>query len=274
MKVLLTSPAGIGHVHQLVPLAQALVAAGHDALWVVPGNGAGLVEAAGIPVVALPFPSTYPADIMKRYPEFRGLSPAEIPEWMFAKMFGATHAPPMLEGLLPVAHDWRPDLMVSDAAELAGHIVAAELGVPCVTKSFGALLPAIRIDRAVTEVEPLWRSRGLEPRPKAGVYDHLYLDIYPPELQSPEALQLPHRQLMRAVTYSGLVDLSAPLPLPTGRPGAPLVYLTMGTVFNNPHLFGQVVSGLAELDVRVLVTVGPQGDPAVVGHQPDHVRVE
>jgi MGT family glycosyltransferase len=48
----------------------------------------------------------------------------------------------------------------------------------------------------------------------------------------------------------------------------------MGTVFNNPALFAGVVAGLAELDVRVLVTVGPQGDPSVVGDQPDHVRVE
>jgi len=48
----------------------------------------------------------------------------------------------------------------------------------------------------------------------------------------------------------------------------------MGTVFNDPALFGTVVSAIARLDVRVLVTVGPQGDPEVVGNQPAHVRVE
>jgi UDP:flavonoid glycosyltransferase YjiC (YdhE family) len=180
----------------------------------------------------------------------------------------------MLEGLAPLALDWRPDLVVSDAAELAGPIVGAEIGVPSVTKAFGAMLPFIRYERAADEVAPLWRSRGLEPRPYAGVYDHLYLDIYPPELQSPEASRIPSRQLMRPDTYSGPVDESAPLPLPTGRPTAPLVYVTMGTVFNDPALFTAVVSAIAHLDVRVLVTVGPQGDPAVVGDQPDHVRVE
>jgi MGT family glycosyltransferase len=48
----------------------------------------------------------------------------------------------------------------------------------------------------------------------------------------------------------------------------------MGTVFNTPGLFGGIVDGLADLGVRVLVTVGPQGEPAAVGPQPDHVRVE
>ena len=48
----------------------------------------------------------------------------------------------------------------------------------------------------------------------------------------------------------------------------------MGTVFNDPGPLRVVVTALAGLDVRVLVTVGPQGDPAALGDQPDHVRVE
>jgi UDP:flavonoid glycosyltransferase YjiC (YdhE family) len=272
MKVLLTSPAGAGHVNQMVPLGQALVARGHDVLWAVPERAASAVQAAGITVSGLPFPPpTNPAELMQRHPEFRGLSPAEVPDVMFAKMFGATHAPPMLAGLAPVALDWGPDLVVSDAAELAGHIVAAELGVPGVTKGFGALIPPQRVERAADEVADLWRSRGLEPRPYAGCYDHLYLDIYPPGLQPQTATQVPHRQLMRPVSYNGPAT-TAPLPLPPGD--APLVYLTMGTVFNNPGVFGGVVAGLAALGVRVLVTVGPEGDPALLGEQPDHVRVE
>jgi MGT family glycosyltransferase len=79
---------------------------------------------------------------------------------------------------------------------------------------------------------------------------------------------------MRPITYSGPVDLDAPLPLPAGRPDAPLVYVTMGTVFNDPDLFAGLLSALADLDVRVLATVGPAVEPSVVGSQPDHVQVE
>ncbi len=48
----------------------------------------------------------------------------------------------------------------------------------------------------------------------------------------------------------------------------------MGTVFNDPEPLQVVLAALGELDVRVLVIVGPQADPATLGTQPAHVRVE
>lgn len=54
----------------------------------------------------------------------------------------------------------------------------------------------------------------------------------------------------------------------------PLVYLTLGTVQNRTSLFRVVLDGLASLEVRLLATVGPNGDPASLGPQPPHVRVE
>jgi UDP:flavonoid glycosyltransferase YjiC (YdhE family) len=274
MRVLVTTPAGAGHVNQMVPLAKALLGRGHDVLWAVPERSADQITTFGVSVVGLPFPvSPTPAELRHRYPELANLSPAEVPDLMFAKMFGAIHAPPMLEGLAPAAAVWRPDLVVCDAAELAGHIVAAELGVPSVTKGFGALIPAQRVERAAEEVRALWESRGLAPRPYAGLYDHLYIDVYPPRLDAGAVSHVPKRQLMQPLSDNGPAG-DAPLPLPRGRLDSPLVYVTMGTVFNDPALFGPVVRGLADLGVRIVVTVGPQGDPAELGEQPDYVRVE
>ncbi len=48
----------------------------------------------------------------------------------------------------------------------------------------------------------------------------------------------------------------------------------MGTVFNEPERLRPVVAALADLPVRMLVTVGPRADPSALGPQPDHVRVE
>lgn len=124
------------------------------------------------------------------------------------------------------------------------------------------------------EVAHLWRSRGLEPRPYGGSYDTLYLDIYPPELQPRAAAHVPRRQLLRPVGDDGRLETSTPLPLPDARSDAPLVYVTMGTVFNDPAPLRVVLGALDELDVRALVTVGPRADPATVGSQPAHVRVE
>lgn len=180
----------------------------------------------------------------------------------------------MLAGLTPVAQDWRPDLVVSDAAELAGPLVAAELGVPGVANGFGPLLPEPRMARTAQEVAPLWQSRALQPRLYGGMYDHLYLDPYPPGLPQPPAPHVPHRQPMRPVSYTGPTNGPVFLPLPTTRADRPLVYLTMGTVFSDATVLQVLVGALAQLDVRLLVTVGPQGDPALLAEQPAHVRVE
>ena len=275
MRVLFTSPAGLGHIHPMVPLARATIARGHDVLWAAPADGVAHVHRAGVRSVTTGGAGlTRPADVRRRFPELDALSPAEVPNVLFGKMFGAVAAPAILDDLAPVALDWRPDLVVADAAEFAGHIVAAELGVPSVTKGFGPLLPERRVKAADVELAPLWRSRGLEPRPYGGSYDHLYLDVYPPALQSQEAGHVPRRQLLRPVTDDGQVEPSTPLPLPEAPAGAPLVYVTMGTVFNDPRPLQTVLAAVTGLDVRVLVTVGPQGDPGAFAPLPAHVRVE
>lgn len=275
MRVLLTTPAGIGHIHPMVPLAHALVSRGHAVRWALPDAAVDHVQQAGVDAVGTSsLPPIRPHDLVERFPELRDLPPQERPTLMFSKLFGATVAPPMLAGLTSLTDDWRPDLVVSDAAEFAGPIVAAELGVPGVTKGFGALVDEPKLARVDAEVAPLWRSRGLEPRPYGGSYDHLYIDPFPPALQPHDAPHVPRRQLMRPVTYTGPSEESAALPLPAARQDRPLVYVTMGTVFNDGPVLADLVRALAQLDVRLLVTVGPRADPASLGEQPAHVRVE
>ncbi|HVE62946.1 MAG TPA: nucleotide disphospho-sugar-binding domain-containing protein [Mycobacteriales bacterium] len=52
-----------------------------------------------------------------------------------------------------------------------------------------------------------------------------------------------------------------------------MVYLTLGTVFNAASVLRTAVGAIAELPVRLLVTVGPRGDVDAVGPVPDHVHV-
>ena len=62
----------------------------------------------------------------------------------------------------------------------------------------------------------------------------------------------------------------------TAIEGAPSIYFTLGTVFNleSGDLFARVLAGLRELPVNLLVTVGREIDPATLGLQPAHVRIE
>ena len=273
MRVLVVTPAGLGHIHPMVPLARALVTRGHEVRWAVPEQGAAHVARRSLEVIPIAGEPVSPADVIRRYPELAGLSPRDRPAAMFGKLFGALATPPMLAGLEPVAREWRPDLIVADAGDFAGHIVAATLGIRSVTKGFGALLPEVRVARAGEEVAPLWVERGLEPRPYGGSYDSLYIDIYPPEMQLEAGAHVRHRQPMRPVADDVDANDDA-LPFPIARPDAPLVYVTMGTVFNDPDPLRRAVEGVSSLPVRVLATVGPSADPAVLGDQPDHVRIE
>jgi hypothetical protein len=238
----------------------------------VPADGVADVERRGLPAAdvapALPIG---PALAMERFPELRDLPVDQVPTVMFGKLFGAIAAPAMLGGLRELGKRWQPDLMVCDAAELAGHIVAAELGVPSVTKGFGPLLPETRVAAASDEVARLWEACGLEPRAYGGCYETLYLDPYPPSLQTTDATYIPVRRPIRpdgdydAVTAGEVV-------IPAGSD--PLLYVTLGTMFNDPGPLKTALEAVTSSSVRALITVGPGGDPDALGPTPPGVRVE
>lgn len=60
------------------------------------------------------------------------------------------------------------------------------------------------------------------------------------------------------------------------RPGRPLVYFTLGTIFHQESgdLFTRVLNGLEVLAANIVVTVGRELDPAELGHRSEHVLVE
>jgi UDP:flavonoid glycosyltransferase YjiC (YdhE family) len=58
-------------------------------------------------------------------------------------------------------------------------------------------------------------------------------------------------------------------------PGRPRVFLTLGTVsFGAVEVLSRAIAEIAPLDVDVLVTVGPEGEPAALGEVPDNAHVE
>jgi UDP:flavonoid glycosyltransferase YjiC (YdhE family) len=271
--VLVTSVPGWGHVHPMVPLAQAFLERGDEVLIATGPDACGPLQAQGLQVTPCGLTQKRAmAEFHQRFPEFAGLAPTERPEFMFPRFFGLVFAPPMLADLVSIAQSWAPRMIVCDAAEFAGPVVAASLGVPNVTKSFGPLLPPERIAAAGTAVAPLWTSHGQEPRPYGGMYEHLYLDVYPPSLQPSERPHIRATQSLRpaGLTSKGEHELPA---LITESRSAPLVYVTFGTVFSNNAALSAVIEAACELSVRAVVTVGPDGDPAALGPQPPNVHV-
>lgn len=275
MRVLVSTTGDHGHVFPLVPLARALRDAGHEVLWATRADAGALVAAAGLPTAAAgldgPPLRALVGGLVRRAGE---LPPVERAAFMFPSLFGAGYAPPMAADLLPLARDWRPDLLLHEQGELAAPLVGAVLGVPTAMQSFGGAVPAAFVAEAGRRLAGLWAEQGRQVPPYAGCFGGTFLDICPAAVQPVPLDHVGARQALRPVPYAGP---EAPLPagLDGGGDGAgPLVHLTLGTISRDPAPLRAAIDALADLPGRLLVTVGPQGDPASLGPQPAHVVVE
>ncbi len=270
MRVLFVSTFGHGHVFPLVPLALACQEAGQDVLWATNGPAVSLVELAGIRCAEAGLSGEALATTISGLHARAGrLAPPDRAAFMFPTMFGETLSPPMAADLLPLALAFQPDLLVHDQSELASPLVAEVLGVPSLTHSFGGATPAAFVVEAGRRLAGLWQEHGLTQPPYAGCYQAPYLDICPPSVQTVSLSHIPVVQPLRPISWSGPAAAFEP-----PDDALPLVYVTLGTVARNPALLRAALAGLASLDVQVLVTVGPMGDPGSLGPQPARVQVE
>lgn len=279
MRILFTSSSGIGHVQPIIPLALSSRAQGHDVMFATAHDSCDMIRSTGIATIAAGL--TAPERMGKyrqRFPESVQLVGSALPDHMFSHMFGEVAAPPMYAELVGPVRDWQPDVIVCDAAELAGSIVAASLGVPNVTHSYGAAIPAHRVEAAASFLADVWSANGLEPRPFCGCYDHLYIDIYPASMQPGDLSRLGRiiRRRPESVDQMPGHQNSSALDgfLQRAQHDTPLVYVTFGTVFNFNEAFHAVVTATQSFQALFVVTVGPNGDPSAFGSLPDNVLIE
>jgi len=274
VRILFSSTWGYGHVFPMVPLARAARDAGHEVLWATNEPSCHLVGAAGLEVVAAGLDTEGVEGVKQRLRAgLKGRRPENRAAYAFPHMFGGWATAPMVTDLLPLARDWSPDLLVHEAAELASPLVGAVLDVPSVTHSFGGAVPAAVLAEAGDLLSELWTGHGVEPRPYAGSFTCAYLDICPTSVQTQPLDHIAARQPLRPVPYTG--EAAGALPaIVQDTDRTPLVYLTLGTVQNHGPVLSAAVHGLAGLDARVLVAVGPDGDTAALGRQPAHVSVQ
>ena len=274
MRVLFSSTFGYGHIFPMLPLARAFQAAGHQVLWASSRDACDLVRVAGIETVSAGLAGGALREGVGAVTRAAAqVPPPERAAFVYPRMFGGVLTPPMVADLRPLARDWRPDLMIHEHGELASPLVGAVLGVPSVTHSFGGAIPAAILDSAAEVLAPLWRDYGLDIPSYAGCFTSLYLDICPTSVQSVPMGHIQRAQVLRPVPDEAPSDAALPDYLDNAD-DRPLVYVTLGTVQNHSPVLPPVVAALAALDVRLLVTVGPDGDLATLGEQPPNVRVE
>ena len=255
-----------GHLEPLLPLARALAAAGHEVTFATGADREHQILAAGFlhsPAGPSGQDAREPAAGIRR--ELLSLPVEERRRFGFSRIFASVHAPPKLPALLALLRAGPMDAIVHDSADLAAPIAAAAAGLPSVNHSFGAMVPLSILEFAGELVEPLWREQGLEPVPYAGAFRGLYVDLAPRSFSWEE----PQGERIRLRPADREPD-SAPEWLAGLE--RPLVYATLGTIFNEPELFRLLLDGLDE--VSALVTSGRNVDPASLGPVPGRVRVE
>ncbi|MEO8437450.1 MAG: glycosyltransferase, partial [Chloroflexota bacterium] len=265
VRVLFTCIIGFGHFYPLVPLARAFEKAGHEVAFATDPGFCGSVAETGF--TAFPAGLDH-AEAQRRFvamtPGWDEVAPQDRAAYIMPGMFGQVRVPPMLADLAPLIARWRPDLLIHDSAEMAGAIAAEVVGLPHAEHSFGLLRPRRNRRRATDVLAPISASLGVPNPGVGGINGETYLDVCPPGLQFPEIADLKNRIALRPEEFETPPDPDFERWI-AARSSRPLVYLTMGTIFNALDTFRTILAGLASERIHVVVTVGAAIDPADLG---------
>jgi UDP:flavonoid glycosyltransferase YjiC (YdhE family) len=267
MKMVFTSPPSYGHLYPILPLAVACAEAGHD---VTVATGAPFLDRLPVPTVASLPPDVLlgalRAHTLRRHPELP-LSTLDGVLRFGGHMFGETLPRVVIPVLLDVFRAMRPDLVVYECNDIGAAVAANLAGVRAVPFGVGPHTSLFQHWHRIAVDDQ--RDRWAHEAPDLGAYPDGYLDPFPVGLYGPEPLP-PNRLPVRTAAWS------EPVPLPDlfATPGLrPRVYVTLGTMaFGAVEVLRQAVLEAAAHDVDVLVAVGPEGDPALLGDLPANVH--
>ncbi|MBF4769202.1 glycosyltransferase family 1 protein [Nocardioides agariphilus] len=275
MRVLFATTANDGHWGPLVPFARACVDAGHEVRVAAPASFAGRLEDAGFGHE--PFADAPPELIGPVMAGLPSMSFEEADDTVVRDVFGRIDAQAGLPAVSATIERWRPDLVVRESAELACVAAAQRAGVPHVHVCIGMHEIVRRFASLVAE--PLAELDTLAGLPAGSCADSLtrepVLSTVPQRLDDAVGEALPGVSRFRDPAPA---RGTGPLPEAWGDPGLPLVYVTLGSVTASlppfAGLFGELLAALAEVDARILLTVGRRFDIAGLGPLPANARVE
>jgi UDP:flavonoid glycosyltransferase YjiC (YdhE family) len=269
MRVLFTCNAASGHFHPLVPVARALADAGHEIAFAARASFATTVAHAGF----RHFPAGLDRDTFDVFPQLRTWrGPGRI-EFMRREVVCGLLPRHMVPDLLALAATWPPDLFVQETGALGGCIAAEALGIPHAMVSILASGERVFAD-TTAPLDALRAEYGLPPDPELAMRSrYLTLRPFPPCLLDPTLPVTPTTHHLRPM----LGDRSGPEELPAwvaDLPDRPVVYIGLGTIFNDAAVFRAFLAGLRDEALTLIVTVGRNQDPADYGQQPDNVHIE
>lgn len=270
MRVLFTCWLRSGHFLPLVPVARALARAGHEVAFATPAYFAPAVEAAGFRHLR----AGLEQPLTDLFPELRTLTGLDYAKFVSREGFAGAGPAHLIPDLLTLAATWPFDLLVRDEVAYGGCIAAERLGVAHAAVNVHAVGVAGRVERIGTRLNQHRADQGLPPDPTLVMLDrYLTLHPFPPSFRDPAIPVVATTHHIRPTPD----DRSGPEGLPDwmgSLPDRPVVYLGLGTIFNQPEVFRTVIAGLREEVLTLVVTVGRDREPSDYGPQPENVHIE
>jgi len=272
MRMLFTFAGGNGHFLPLTPIAREALRAGHGVAFAGQTAMVSTIERAGFP--ALDTGGT----TLRTSPEIIPLLQPDIEreEQAIRKGFALRYARERASALLPLCIDWKPDVIVCDEMDFGAMIVAERLGIPHATVIVLAAGAFTRAEVVAESLNVVRAEHDLPPDPGAMMSGRdLIISPVPPSFRDPRYPLPTTAHAIRPYVLESVVTDGAPAWI--ADPGnVPVIYFTLGTIFNleSGDLFQRVLAGLRDLPVEAVVTVGRELDPAMLGDQPSHVRIE
>jgi UDP:flavonoid glycosyltransferase YjiC (YdhE family) len=276
MRVLFTTQPAYGHLHPVVPLAQAMVAAGDDVRIASSASFQPRISAAGVEGTVAGI-DWLESDIEGGFPEFaEHRQRGESKRYLQSEVFAWLTAQATAADVVRLARQWPVDLIVREPWELGGAAAAAELGVPCVVHGIGSRANVDElVDLAGDRLRQLGTGVGLA-EDLGWIGGAVYLDPCPPCLQPAGQSCVTGRiQPLRPEPFDA-TDGAPEGPAWLAELGArSVVYVGLGTVMNRwGDLLERIVDDVQDLDADIVVTTGPGRDPADFRGRPPNVHVE
>lgn len=257
MRVLFTTTGHSGHLLPLAPLAHACRLRGHEVMVATYASRVENVDRLRLSWHAIDeAPEERWAPLMG---QAAALPAGDADALMIREGFARIGGGAALPHLLDLVGGWRPDVLVHECYEFAGPVAADHHGVPRARVALGLASTEEWVDELA-----------------AGALDDLgdaeaptLLSLVPPSLDDGPA----------ALRFRGPLPRAAkPLPHWWDNAGDPLVYVTFGSVTGSlpffPGIYRDVLDTLAGAPVRVLVTLGRDANPALLGPLPANAHVE
>jgi UDP:flavonoid glycosyltransferase YjiC (YdhE family) len=252
MRLLFSTTGHAGHVLPLVPLARACLRAGHEVRVAGPRSRGAVVRDTGLPF--WPFADPPEDEVWSVFAPTASLPSEEANALVIGEIFGRLDTGAALPGLSAMVEAWRPDAIVRESYEFASAIAAERAGLPHVRVSTGL---------ASTEDWLLDHAAAAVDLPVSAIRASPLVSFTPPALDDGPVT---HR-------FRTAEPASGP-----NRWGEPLVYVTFGSVAAGtplyPVVFRAALEELADLPVRVLMTIGALGNVADLGPLPANATVE